>query len=182
MLQEWKKINSSTVDKNPWWTYKKDHFEIPGRYRGEYFYVHTNGSAMVIPLSAEGRVSCVAQYRYLCRRISLELPCGSVKEGHSVEETARYECTEEVGFEPQALVRVGAFNPCNGLTDEMCTVFVGTDLVPRRREGDVTEELEVQHLAPRRIDELIATGDIWDGMTIAAWTMAKPAVERMRVG
>jgi hypothetical protein len=41
---------------------------------------------------------------------------------------------------------------------------------------DETEEFEIVNLAPAEIDARIRAGSIWDGMTIAAWTIAKSMV------
>jgi len=77
--------------RNPYWTYKRDTFELPSGRPGEYHYVHTNGSSMVVPIVGDGSMLLVNQYRYLVGRESMEFPCGSVKEGSTHEETARHE-------------------------------------------------------------------------------------------
>ena len=38
---------------------------------------------------------------------------------------------------------------------------------------DETEEFELVWLSPGELDERIASGFIWDGMTIAAWAIAR---------
>jgi ADP-ribose pyrophosphatase len=173
-LKRWKKLSESIVFQNPWWTYKRDTFELsPGKPR-EYHYVHTNGSSMVIPLMDDGTVVLVNQYRYLLGRESLEFPCGSVKDGATHDETARSELAEETGYSAESLVMAGEFNPYNGVTDEMCRVYVARDLHRTGGTPDETEEFEIVAATPAEIDAHIGTGAIWDGMTIAAWSIARP--------
>src|SRR5712691_808081 len=81
MLAAWKKLQLLQETKNPWWTYRIEEFELASGVKGRYHYVHTNGSSLTIPLLDDGRVALVRQYRYLCKRESLEFPCGSVKDG-----------------------------------------------------------------------------------------------------
>lgn len=172
-LAPWKKLSESILFKNAWWTYKRDEFELPTGKSGEYHYVHTNGSSMVVPVLDDGRILMVKQYRYLCSRESIEFPCGSVKDGSDHERTARQELSEETGYSPGVLSFVGEFNPYNGVTDEICRVFLARGLQHVGANPDETEEFELLPLKPSEIDRLIAKETIWDGMSIAGWMLAR---------
>lgn len=172
-LKPWKKISESVVFRNPWWTYRRDAFELPSGKPGEYHYVHTNGSSMVVPVQDDGSILLVNQYRYLLDRESVEFPCGSVKDGSTHDDTARLELAEETGYSAGSLVAVGNFNPYNGVTDEICRVYVAGALRFVGAAPEETEEFELLRMAPGEIDARIASGAIWDGMTIAAWAIAK---------
>ncbi len=174
MLKRWITRSSEILYRNPWWTYKKDAFEIPGGVTGEYHYVHTHGASMVVPVLDTGDVVLVRQYRYLCDRESLEFPAGGVKEGHTYEQTARQELAEETGYVARILTQVGAFNPYNGVTTEICGVFLAGGLAEGNPCPDPMEEFERIICAPARLDDLIAGGVIWDGMTLAAWMLVRP--------
>ncbi|HEU5360047.1 MAG TPA: NUDIX hydrolase [Candidatus Deferrimicrobiaceae bacterium] len=176
-LKPWKKLSESVVFRNPYWTYRRDAFELPSGRPGEYHYVHTNGSSMVVPVLGDGTVLLVNQYRYLLDRESAEFPCGSVKDGSNHEETARQELAEEAGYSAEILVPVGEFNPYNGVTDEMCRVYVARDLRFVGGTPDATEEFELLRLSPAEVGARIRSGAIWDGMTIAAWFLAGPQIE-----
>jgi ADP-ribose pyrophosphatase len=158
----------------------RDDFELPSGKMGEYHYVHTNGSAMIVATLDDGRVLTVRQYRYLLERDSLEFPCGAVKDGESYEETARHELTEETGHSAGRLVFAGQFNPYNGMTDEMCRVYLASDLYPAVATPDETEEFELIPLVGDQIEQYIRDGTIWDGMTIAAWHIVRHRLDRAR--
>ncbi len=175
-LQPWKTLSVSTRFKNPWWTYKMDRFELPTGKKGEYHYVHTNGSSCVVPLLPDGRIMMVKQYRYLARRESMEFPCGAVKDGSTHDETASHELTEETGYAAAELTRAGVFNPYNGVTDEMCQVYIARQLRHVGAKPDETEEFEFLPLYPEELEARILDGTIWDGMTIAAWMLVKGTV------
>ena len=179
MLKRWIRRGTEVLYRNPWWTYKRDAFEIPGGVTGEYHYVHTNGSSMVVPVTDDGRVILVRQYRYLCDRESLEFPAGSVKDGHTYRQTAAEELAEETGFRAERLEEVGAFNPYNGVTDEMCRVYVATGLRPVEARPDETEEFERVALTPSEVEAMIDDGTIWDGMTLATWMLARKRVRAL---
>jgi ADP-ribose pyrophosphatase len=173
MLKRWKKISSKIVHKNLWWTYRLDEFEIPGGKKGEYHFVHTEGASMIIPVMDDGRIILVNQYRYLCEKESIELPCGGVKPGKTHEEMAHLELEEETGFRSDNLKYAAEFNPYNGVTDEICQVFIAKNLLRTEPKPDETEEFEFLYKTPDEIDLLIRENKIWDGMTIAAWGLVK---------
>jgi ADP-ribose pyrophosphatase len=178
-LKTWKKLSESIVFKNPWWTYKKDSFELPSGKRGEYHYVYTNGSSMILPIMEDGMILLVNQYRYVLNRESLEFPCGGVKAGSTHDQTAHHELLEETGYTATTMTSAGEFNPYNGVTVEMCRVYVASGLQYVGARPDETEEFEIVRTTPAEIDARIASGLIWDGMTIAAWVIAK---SRLPVG
>jgi ADP-ribose pyrophosphatase len=178
-LGRWKKLITTVVQKNPWWSYCRDEYMLPAGNKGEYHYVHTNGSAMTLPLMEDGKILLINQYRYLAGRESLEFPCGSVKDDASYDQTAWHELAEETGYSAKNLYQVGEFNPYNGVTDEMCRVYVATDLKYVGPLPDETEEFELIPLTPMEIESKIADGTIWDGMSIAAWGVAKGTLARL---
>lgn len=173
MLTRWKSLTTKVVLKNPWWTYKMDTFQIPNGVSGEYHYVSTVGSSMVIPILDDGRIVLVNQYRYLCDRESLEFPCGGVKPGKTHEEMAKLELEEETGYRSDDFEFIGEFNPFNGVTNEFCSVYLARSLQLSSARPDVTEEFEIILKDPHEIDVLIRTKKIWDGMTLAAWAITK---------
>ena len=168
-LRPWKKLSEAAVSPNPWWTYRRDIVERPGGSQGEYHYVDSRGSAMIVPLLPDGRILAVNQYRYLAGKESIEFPCGSLKEGTDHGETAATELKEETGYVASSIKQIGEFNPYNGVTNELCRVFLAEGLTFAGAEPEETEEFEMVPLRPEEIDSKISDGTIWDGMTIAAW-------------
>ena len=162
MLQRWKKISETLISKNPYWRYQKDEYELPSGNRGEYFYVRSNGSSMIIPIRDDGKIILVKQYRYLNNRDSIEFVCGGVKDGHTYEETARSELAEEAGFKAAEWKYLGEFNPFNGASDEMCRVYLAKNLVSIDSKPDLTEEFEYLFLTIDEVDKLIESGEICD--------------------
>lgn len=148
-------------------------FELPGGKRGNYFYMHTNGSAMTIPVTDDGKILLVKQYRYLTDNASIEIPCGGIKDGQNDIDAARAELIEETGYDCKKLKKVGKFVPYNGLSDEYCTVFVAKLLHRVGAKPDETEQIEVMSATPEEINTWIRKGKIVDGMSIAGWIIGE---------
>ena len=171
-LPKWSKLEQKTVFKNDHWDYNLDKFEIEGGYIGEYHYVHSPGSTMVIPFISENSILLVNQFRYLNQKESLEFPCGALSEGLSLKENALKELREESG-KSGTIKQIGEFSPYSGVSDEICTVFVATNLFDSPLPNDITEEFETSIVTIKDFETLIKNNTIWDGMTLSAWMLVK---------
>lgn len=169
MLKELKQISHSIKYANPYWQYGFDVYEKPDGSEGEYHYVHSRGSVMIVPRFSDDTFLLATQYRYLNQRVSLEFPGGGQLPNLTPEEQAQCELQEESGFAGK-LRLIGAYNPCNGITDEICSVFLATDLQPAPNvHHDDSEEFVRLRLSRAEITARIRSGELWDGMTLAAW-------------
>lgn len=171
MLTTLERITTAVRDSNPYWEYRFDTYRQPSGGTGEYYYVHTPGSVMVIPRIGNNSFVLLRQYRYLNHRESIEFPGGGIKPDTLVEWNARKELQEEAGYTTDALYMLGQFNPCNGVTDELCSVFLADSLSTTYTEPDDSEEFEPVILSAREIADAIRRGEIWDGMTMSAWSL-----------
>ena len=173
------KLSRKTIIQNDHWSYNVDEFVIGNGEKREYHYVHTLGSSIVIPLNSINKVIMVKQYRYLNQKESIEFPCGSVEPGLSYEENANKELREETGYKANNLIHTGDFSPYTGASDEICRVFIGTNLEPSPLPADLTEEFEVVEFTPEKIDEMISGNIIWDGLTLSAWILSKNIISEL---
>jgi ADP-ribose pyrophosphatase len=171
VLKRLARLASETLHENPWWQYRRDRYTHPDGSEGEFFYAHTPGAVFVIPEFDDGRVLMLRQFRYLNQRESLEFVGGGMKEGLTHEDAAREELLEEAGLVAEALIPLGWFNPMNGLSDEECYVFLAKGLHPNRSQPEVSEEFEPVSLTLSELDRQIAAGEIWDGMTLAVYSL-----------
>ncbi|PID58999.1 MAG: hypothetical protein CR986_07290 [Ignavibacteriae bacterium] len=171
-LRKWNKLNERTVFSNKYWKYKLDNFEIESGPKGEYHYVHSPGSTMVVPFVNESTLLITNQYRYLNQKESLEFPCGAIEEGFSAQENAHKEFREETGKDGK-LKFIGEFSPYSGVSNEICSVYLATELFDNPLESDETEEFEILEISVNNFEKLIRDNTIWDGLTLASWVLAK---------
>lgn len=171
MIEKFKKLDSEVIHSNPYWDYNIDRYVMPNGISAEYYYVRSNGSTFIIPITDDDKIILVRQFRYLNQQISLEFPGGGLKSGISIEKNAQEELQQETGFFASNLELIGKYNPCNGMTNELCHVFVGYNLNQSKIEADESEEIEVLYFSKSEIINLIKSDEIWDGMTLAAWSL-----------
>ena len=171
MLKKLLRISTEILHKNPWWEYRRDKYLHPDNSEGEFYYAHTRGAVFVIPELGDGRLLMLRQFRYLNQRESLEFVGGGVKEGLSPEDSARDELLEEAGYRANELIPIGWFNPMNGASDEECYVYLARGLTPVQAKPEVSEEFEPVLITLTELMGCISAGEIWDGMTLAAYAL-----------
>lgn len=128
-------------------------------------------SVVIIPVTAEGDVILVRQYRHPIGRWVWELPAGSLDPGEEAEKAAIRECHEEINLVPGKVERLGAFFPTPGYCDEEMIFFKATALrEPQPGEdahADEDEDIEPKAFAVDELRRMIEIGEIVDLKTVA---------------
>ncbi|MDQ1266682.1 MAG: ADP-ribose pyrophosphatase, partial [Bacteroidota bacterium] len=78
---------------------------------------------------------------------------------------------EETGLIAKELILIGEYNPYNGVTNEICRIYIADNPERGIPEPEDSEEIEIIELTQIDFINKIKTGEIWDGMTLAAWSL-----------
>lgn len=176
----WKRISSKILFKSKWFFLLKDKVKLPRGEEVDYFYMEHPGTSVVIPLTSQGEVLMIEQYRYPVKETCLELPAGGLR-GEHPEDCARREVEEEIGHRCRNLTLLGTFYPSNSISNEQVYVFLGEDLevVPAKQE--ITEgSIRVVKKNLEEILDDISSGKIKDGPTIIALFMAERYLKKRK--
>ena len=103
---------------------------IAGRGDIQYSYLERGDSVIIVPVTADGRMALIRQYRYPVDNFCYELPAGCCRDMGRVtlEEVARRELSEEVGGIAGGLEYVTWFYSSSSISDEVCHIFLATDV------------------------------------------------------
>lgn len=164
-------MSSELIHENPYWQYNLDKYVLPSGRTADYFYVHSRGSVMLIPKLDNDAFIMVKQYRYLNQKESIEFPGGGCEKNLSYEENALKELAEETGYRAGSIKMLSEYNPCNGITDEICRVYLADELQPYSLNADESEKIEIIKFTYNEINNAIKNKLIWDGMSLAAWSI-----------
>jgi 8-oxo-dGTP pyrophosphatase MutT (NUDIX family) len=134
----------------------------------DFFDIDSTDWVNVVPITAEGEVVLVRQYRHGARALTLETPGGMVDPGETPAEAAVRELLEETGYAPGELVSLGGVNPNPAIFRNRLHGFLVRDA---RRVAEVrnesTEETQVELVPLRELGELARAGTIDHALVLA---------------
>lgn len=172
-------LSSRIAYENPWIRVREDRIRRPtdpaGAAPGLYAVVEKAPFAIVLPIHEDGRIELVEQFRYPLGARCWELPQGSLPAGAEAapDVIAARELREETGLEARRLVSLGTFHAMAGLTDQVYTGFVATELSRGARALEETEaDLVSAAFPPGDVAAMIRDGRLADSHSIAVLGLA----------
>jgi len=150
-------------------------FVAPDGAEFERDVVHHPGWVAVVPMTADGQVICVRQYRPALGTWLLEIPAGICDvDGEEPELTARRELAEEAGVAAERVELVATIHNSPGFADERGLIFLATGLteVPLDRQGPEEDHMEVVRVGLSDVAGLVASGQVTDAKTVVGLLLA----------
>lgn len=138
-------------------------------HRASWDFIHHDGAAAVLPVTDEGKILMVRQYRNALDRYTLEIPAGKLDAPDEPKIQCAYrELEEETGFRVDKLEYLMSVNTTVAFCDEAIDIFVAHHLIPSKQHLDEDEVINVEAWELKDLEELIYAGKLTDGKTIAA--------------
>lgn len=160
-----------------------DTVRFPDGSTGKLEMIRHPGAAAVLPflddpLSDNPQVVLIRQFRHAADDFIYEVPAGRLDPGEAPEVCARRELAEETGYGASSIERLTTIYTTPGFTDERIHLFMASGLEPgdHRREAD--EFLEIHRFHWREVLELVRTGELADGKSLAAITFVQCFVRK----
>lgn len=146
-----------------------DYMEFSNGNTAEWDFIRHKGAAAVVPVTDDGRIIMVRQYRNALERETLEIPAGSLDfEGEPGIKCAGRELEEETGFRSENLEWLINIRTTVAFCNEKIEVFVARNLIPSKQNLDEDEYVEVETYTIEELKEKIYKGEIEDSKTIAS--------------
>jgi len=128
------------------------------------------GWVNVVPVTRDGRIVLVEQFRHGTRAVTLELPAGILEPGEDACAAGLRELEEETGYRAASGRLLGVIEPNPALQNNQSAVVLAEDCVQDGRTAlDEGEDVRVHVVEPAKVRELIARGVIRHAIAIAAW-------------
>jgi ADP-ribose pyrophosphatase len=138
----------------------------------EFHVLELPDSVIMVPLTADGRVLMVQQFRHGVQRVTLEFPAGFLEPGEDPVQGAVRELEEETGYRAAEAVRVAVMDPDSAKQCAPAHVVVARGCTPTgRQDQDGGEDVHITLLPVERVDALIRTGEIRSASDIAVWLL-----------
>lgn len=142
---------------------------IANGHEAHWDFIHHDGAAAVVPVTDDGKLLMVRQYRNALDRETLEIPAGKLDDPKEPKiECAYRELEEETGYRCEQLEYLISLNTTIAFCDEAIDIFVARNLIPSEQHLDPDEEICVEAWSVEDLEKLIYAGKLTDGKTIAA--------------
>jgi len=146
----------------------KDYVEVNG-HSAVWDFFHHNGGAAVVPITKEGKILMVRQYRNAIDRYTLEIPAGAFdSEIESGAERVARELEEETGYKAGNIEWLITSRSMVAFCNEKVEIYVAKDLKPSKQHLDEEESIELMEFSVDELKEKIFNGEIEDSKTVAA--------------
>ena len=163
----WRTLGRNYLFRNPWCAFRVDEVELPDGANIEYGVLESGGFAAMVPVTDNGSVIFVRQWRQPLGAFTLELPSGGVDGGEDPGVAVERELLEETGYRAEGLERLASVHTSTGRSTELCHLFrcraVLDEGGPR---PEPTEFIEVLELPLDEAMRLVADGGIADAVTV----------------
>jgi 8-oxo-dGTP pyrophosphatase MutT (NUDIX family) len=117
--------------------------------------------AQIVPITADGNVVLVRQYRHGDRRVTIEIPGGLIDAGEDPATAALRECLEETGYRAREARPLGVIAPNPALFSNRLHAFYAVDVEPERAVQNTGSEVTEVLLVPvTDLEELLVAGEI----------------------
>ena len=167
-MRPFKTVSSRIAWSCPWYRVRQDESITPDGRPGVYNVVEKSDAVWIVPITPEGEVLMVYQYRYTVDEWCWEVPAGSVKPDQSLEEAAREELREEVGGLGGQLSYIGRSFLANGICNEVGHFFLATDVTTGETHHEAAEVMDVHRVPVADALAMARDGRISDGPTALA--------------
>ena len=131
-----------------------DTIKVPNGNTAVWDFIGHQGAAAVVPVTDDGKILMVRQYRNSVDRYTLKIPAGGLnsKDEPTIEAAAR-ELEEETAI---------------AFCDEVIDIYLATGLKKTQQHLDEDEYIDVYAYTPQELADMIYSGKIQDSKTVAA--------------
>jgi ADP-ribose pyrophosphatase len=124
------------------------------------------GAVAVAPVTADGHLLMVRQFRFATGDWLLEVPAGKLDPGEEPDGAVARELEEETGFRAGRIESLGWVWTTPGFTDEVIHLYLALDLEPTRQSLQDDEVLTVERLPIGEAIDRALEGRLFDAKSV----------------
>jgi ADP-ribose pyrophosphatase len=159
--------------------FEVNRLRLPIGVEGDWECIRHPGGALAVPVTPDGKLVLVNQYRFTVQGRLLEFPAGTVEPNEDPAETIKREIEEETGYRARKWRDLGEFALAPGYSDEYIYAFLAQDLekLEQPPAQDDDEDIEVVLMTPQELEKAIMAGAPIDAKSICSFFLARPFLQ-----
>jgi len=124
------------------------------------------GASAILPLTDEGEIILVKQFRTALNKVIIEVPAGKLEKGEEPIVCAKRELEEETGYKAKEFKYLGKICTVPGFCDEIIHLYLATGIYEGVKGGDEDEFTEIIKVSIEEMKEMVKKGEIIDTKSI----------------
>lgn len=173
-------LSQRHIWRSPWYSLRQDRLQAADGSTAVYHVVDKPGAVWIVPVTADGHLVMIEQYRYPVDDWCLEIPAGSIEPGSTPEAAAARELAEEVGGVARGWTFVAWFYSLNGISNQIAHVYVAWDVMLGLPQREATEHMTVHRVPIDEALRMAAAGEISDGPSALALLLSERVLRARR--
>ena len=145
-----------------------DRVRLPDGKEAKREIVGHGGAVCIVPITEDGNVLMIRQFRLAAGGVLLEIPAGGLETGETPEACAARELEEETGYRTASLRPLFSMFLAPGYSTELIHAYLATGLTPGTTHMDEDENVVLTPIPLEEVVDRILAGEIRDAKTIAA--------------
>ena len=149
-------------------------YRMPDGRTHDFFVMECGDWVNIVPVTKDGRVVLIHQFRPGTKEVTIEIPGGMVEPGEPPREAALRELQEETGYRPGTMEYTGVVEPNPAFLRNKCHMFLARDVeVVSEQNLDPGEVISLELATWDQVDEYVKTGRIMHGLVLNALCFAR---------
>ncbi len=151
----------------------RDEILLPNGNKGVREVIRHPGAVCVLPVTEDGNVIFVNQFRYALNKVTLEVPAGKLEPNEDPLEAGLRELSEETGLSAEKVDYLGALYTTPALIDEVIHMYLARGLSKGEQHLDEDEFVNTLEMPLEKAIEMVMNGEIKDSKTQTILLKAK---------
>jgi ADP-ribose pyrophosphatase len=166
----WETIDSAVAYACPAFAIRHETVGLPDGTETDFDYLTEPPAVVVLPITSDGDVVLIEEWRQAVGRMNRGLPAGTVESDDAdLEHAARRELREETGYEAEDVAALTTVEPLNGAADSVHHYFLAKGCVPTGNQDlDTDESIRATEERYEAFREAVRAGDLRDGRAVLA--------------
>ena len=161
---QWDTTGSEIDYTCPGFDVRRDDVELPDGTDTDYHYVDESPAVVVLPLTPDGEIVVIEEWRQAVGRVNRGLPAGSLEGGEDRVAAAHRELREETGYEADRIEHLLTAEPSNGIANSVHHHIVAYGCEPTaEQELDDNESIRVDVADYDDVLDSVVSDELNDG-------------------
>ncbi|RJX42168.1 NUDIX hydrolase [Halonotius aquaticus] len=160
----WETLDTDIDYACPGFEVRRDDVRLPDGTETDYHYVDESPAVVILPLTPDGDIVIIEEWRQAVDRVNRGLPAGSMEGDEEPTDAAHRELREETGYEADRIEHLLTTEPSNGIANSVHHHFVAYDCEPTaEQELDANESIRVETVGYDEYLDNVVNDDLNDG-------------------